>query len=178
MKTYKRILAIDPANKGFGFAVMEGKNSLIDWGVKEVKDNSSERCLIKTKGLIEQYLPESIIVEDYAGKDSRRCPRVQELIREIRKVASENKIKVFSFSRAAIKEAFSSCNALTKHEIAKAIAEELPELELRLPSFRKPWMSEDYRMSIFDAVALALTFYYFYEHKKELNKQQKENISH
>jgi len=29
----------------------------------------------------------------------------------------------------------------------------------RLPRLRKPWMSEDYRMSIFDAVALALTIF-------------------
>jgi len=27
----------------------------------------------------------------------------------------------------------------------------------RLPRFRKPWMSEDSRMSIFDAVAFGLT---------------------
>jgi hypothetical protein len=35
-----------------------------------------------------------------------------------------------------------------------------PELAPRLSRFRKPWMSEDYRMSIFDAVALALTFFF------------------
>jgi len=29
----------------------------------------------------------------------------------------------------------------------------------RLPRFRKPWMSEDYRMSIFDAVGFGLTFF-------------------
>jgi len=38
-----------------------------------------------------------------------------------------------------------------------------PELAPRLPRFRKPWMSEDYRMSIFDAVAFGLTsIKYFY----------------
>ena len=47
-----------------------------------------------------------------------------------------------------------------KQEIAIAIAERFPELAPRLPRFRKPWMSEDYRMSIFDAVALALTFFF------------------
>jgi hypothetical protein len=40
-----------------------------------------------------------------------------------------------------------------------AIAKRFPELALRLPRFRKPWMSEDYRMSIFDAAGFALAFY-------------------
>lgn len=43
-----------------------------------------------------------------------------------------------------------------KHDIAVAIADRFPELAPRLPRVRKPWMSEDYRMSIFDAVGLAL----------------------
>ena len=49
-----------------------------------------------------------------------------------------------------------------KQEIAIAIAERFPELAPRLPRSRKPWMSEDYRMSIFDAVALALTFFFHF----------------
>jgi len=36
----------------------------------------------------------------------------------------------------------------------------------RLPRFRKPWMSEDYRMSIFDAVALAIAFFQFQKEKR------------
>ena len=45
-----------------------------------------------------------------------------------------------------------------------------PELAPRLPRSRKPWMSEDYRMSIFDAVALALTFFFQFNNK-HLNKK-------
>ncbi len=45
--------------------------------------------------------------------------------------------------------------------MARAIAEQFPELVPRVPPVRKPWMSEDYRMSMFDAVGLGLTFFYF-----------------
>ena len=38
----KRVLAIDPTTKGFGFAIMEGPERLIDWGVKGVKNNASK----------------------------------------------------------------------------------------------------------------------------------------
>jgi hypothetical protein len=34
------------------------------------------------------------------------------------------------------------------------------KLRPRLPRFRKPWMSEDYRMSIFDAVRLGITYFH------------------
>jgi len=47
----------------------------------------------------------------------------------------------------------------TAEAIAMAIAKRFPELAPRLPRFRKPWMSEDYRMSIFDAVGLGLAFF-------------------
>jgi hypothetical protein len=47
----------------------------------------------------------------------------------------------------------------TKHQIAVVIAGKFPELAPRLPPVRKPWMTEDARMAIFDAVALALAHY-------------------
>jgi hypothetical protein len=45
----------------------------------------------------------------------------------------------------------------TKHTLAKSIAERFPEeLGFLLPPKRRDWMSEDSRMGIFDAVALAM----------------------
>ena len=46
------------------------------------------------------------------------------------------------------------------YEVARAVADHLPELAPRLPPRRKPWMSQDERMSIFEAVAFGLTFYH------------------
>jgi hypothetical protein len=47
----------------------------------------------------------------------------------------------------------------TKQEIAELLAGKYPdELASRLPPKRKPWKSEDTRMDIFDAVALAVVF--------------------
>jgi hypothetical protein len=45
----------------------------------------------------------------------------------------------------------------TKHALAEIIAERFPEeLGFLLPPKRRDWMSQDSRMDIFDAVALAL----------------------
>jgi Holliday junction resolvasome RuvABC endonuclease subunit len=156
-----RVLAIDPSTRGFGFAVLEGPNRLIDWGVKETKTDKNKKTLKLVADLIERYQPSVIVVEDYAGKGSRRCRRIQGLIRDISKLASKRKIRIRGVSRLKVKQAFSDSGASNKYEIAVAIANRFPELASRLPRFRKPWMSEDYRMSIFDAVGLGLTSFHF-----------------
>ena len=46
-----------------------------------------------------------------------------------------------------------------KHQIATAVAAHYPELSLYLPAKRKPWQSEKYGMSVFEAAALGLTYF-------------------
>lgn len=155
-----RVLAIDPTTNGFGFAVMEGPERLIDWGVKHAGgDDKNGRCLELTSKAIAHYSPDLIVIEDYRNKGSRRCERVRSLLEEINNRASGSLVRVHRITRSDVRKAFAASAASTKHQIAKAIAERLPELGRRLPPYRHPWMPEDYRMSIFDAVALALTFY-------------------
>jgi len=122
------VLAIDPSTRGFGFAVLEGPNRLIDWGVKETKKNKNTRTLTLIEELIDRYQPSVIVVEDYDGKGSRRCRRIQGLINDISKLASKKKIRVRSFSRVKVKQAFSESGASNKQEIAIAIANRFPEL--------------------------------------------------
>ncbi len=155
----KRILAVDPTNRGFGFVVMEGPLQMVDWGVKEVKGSDKSSYLRKVGNLADLYRPDVLVVENTACKSSRRCARVKELIQVIAVSALNRKIKVSYVSRSMVKEVFAESGAKTKHEIAELIAEQLPELALRVPPLRKPWMSEDYRMSIFDSVAFAIAFY-------------------
>jgi hypothetical protein len=55
--------------------------------------------------------------------------------------------------------AFAEFGLPNKHSMAELIAKHIPALEHYLPPPRKPWMSEDARMGIFDAAALALVFF-------------------
>src|SRR5262245_8360016 len=128
-----------------------GKRKRISWG--------GRRSLKLIDDLIEMYQPSVVVVEDYVAKGSRRCGRVRELINEISKLGANRNVKVRRFSRLKVKQAFSESGASNKYEIAIAIAKHFPELVPRLPRFRKPWMSEDYRRSIFDAAGLELTFF-------------------
>ncbi len=154
-----RVLALDPTSRGIGFAVLEGPHRLIDWGVKTAPDRTPHYAPWLIETLIARYEPDVIVLENCEARGSRRCPRVCALIRQVVRRAAKHHVKTQHFSQQQIREAFAAANALTKYRMAKAIAEQFPELAPRVPPVRKPWMSEDYRMSIFDAVGLAVTFF-------------------
>src|SRR5215212_7417023 len=143
----RRVLAIDPTTKGFGFAVLERQQELIGYGVKTVIGDKNSASLKKIAELLEYYQPEVMVLENPTGKGSRRCLRVQQLIEGTVKLAASKRIKSRRFSRAQMRQVFASLGAATKYQIAVEITKRFPELELRLPPIRKPWMSEDERMS-------------------------------
>jgi Holliday junction resolvasome RuvABC endonuclease subunit len=152
-----RILAIAPSTRGFGFAVLEGQETLVDWGVKTVNSDKNKQSLAKVKELVAQYQPGVLVLEDASAKDSRRSPRIRKLCQQIIKTAANRKISVALFSRDQVMKSYITDGQGTKHALAEIIAKQFPEeLGFRLPPKRKPWMSEDSRMNIFDAVALVL----------------------
>ena len=90
-------------------------------------------------------------------KDSRRAPRIREFIQRIVVLARSRKIKVVLLTRKQVRQMFFENGKGTKHALAELLAEWYPEeLGSLLPPKRKPWESEDYRMDIFDAVALGV----------------------
>lgn len=156
-----RILGIAPSTRGFGFAVLEGEEELIDWGVKAIRrrEYKNEDCLRQIADLTDRYRPDVIVVENCHVKGSRRSPRIQKLIQGILVLASQRRIRSCRFSRVQVRKAFALSGTLTKYDRALEIAKRFPELAPRLPRRRKPWMSEDERMGIFDATALAFSYF-------------------
>lgn len=156
-----RVLAIDPSTRGFGFAVLEGLDKLVDWETRSARQNKNRQCLKKVGELLDYYQPDVLVVENCAAKGSRRCARVRRLIEAICEHAIRRKIRVRRVSCRQIQLAFAEFGAETKHEIATAIAERFPELAPHLPPLRKAWMSEDHAMSVFDAAAMGMMFFGF-----------------
>lgn len=155
-----RVFSIDPTSRGFGFAVLEGAATLIDWGTRDIGRADSSGALREIGALLEHYAPDVMVVEDTADRSSRRRTRVQGLIRAASQDAAERGVSVDRISRSQVLQLFEPAGAMTKNRIAEVIAGHFPELSPHVPPFRKPWMSEDVRMSIFDAVAFALVHYY------------------
>lgn len=153
----RRVLAIAPSSKGFGFAVIEGKATLVGWGLKPVKGDKNRECLKRVRSLLVMYRPNLVALQDPRAKDCRRAPRIRALLRGIAGLAAKEKVRVKLCSMTALRKAYFGDRQGTKRELAVALTHRFPqELAPRLPPKRRPWQSEDFRMDIFDAVALAL----------------------
>lgn len=157
----KLVCSFDPTTRGLAYVVMEGPAKILDWGVAEARFSKNRRCLDYAKELIEFYEPQAVIMEDPKGSGCRRYPRTARLLASLADQSRKLGVTAYLYPRDDVKELFRRFGAHTKYEIAKAISEWLPELAPSLPRKRKPWMSEDLRMSVFDAISFALTFYYF-----------------
>lgn len=152
------VLAIQPFTRGYAFALFEGPLSPIDWGVKEVRGgNRNARCLDAVEALMTRTRPEILVLEDYSGSFARRSRRIKRLQSLIANHAAGQSIDVRHYARESIRDCFKGVGAVSRHEIAKAIAAQIPAFETRLPPVRKLWEPEDPRMTLFDAVSLVLT---------------------
>lgn len=153
-----RVLAVDPTAHGFGYALFEGPRRLVDWGTTDIRGNKHAAALKKTEELVRRYQPAVLVVEDCGHARSRRSPRVRLLTGQMLDAARRCGAKGYALPIVASYQQFSKQGAHTKYDIASALAREFPALTLRLPPKRKPWQSEDSRMSIFDAAALGYTY--------------------
>jgi hypothetical protein len=154
-----RILAIALSTGGFGFVVMEGQRMIIEFGRRVADGDKNVQSLAKLQKLLSFYRPDVLVLQDAEAKGSRRYPRIKTLNRQIKAMAEKHKIKVKLISGKQLRDLLLGNPRGTKQEMAEMLAAQFPdELAPRLPTKRKPWESEDSRMDIFDAVALAVVF--------------------
>jgi Holliday junction resolvasome RuvABC endonuclease subunit len=154
------VLALYPNSRGIAFVVFEGAQSLVDWGIRVTRHkNEQHRCLSALADLFVLYQPAMLILENMASVRARRSRRIRSLNAEIAERALQLHMPVHFYSRDQVRQAFVPFGASTKEAIANEIAEQVPALARLVPPPRKPWTSEHARMGVFDAAALALTFF-------------------
>lgn len=152
-------LAIVPTSRGFGYVVFENPDLIMDWGVKDVRLNKTRDCLLKARVLMHMLQPSVLVVEDAHHASSRRGKRVKVLIDKMAELAESKSVSVVRYSRRDMLVVFDTMGAHSKDDIAAAVAKLVPELAPRLPHRRRVWESEHHSMAIFEAAALALTFF-------------------
>jgi hypothetical protein len=113
----------------------------------------------KVTSLIHRYSPDVLVMQDTSVEDTRRVSRLAVLNTASGSLAQDLRIAVFTYSRAEVYSAFQSMEFTNKQMLAEIIAKHIPAFERHVPPPRKPWMSEDGRMGLFDAAALALLFF-------------------
>ena len=138
---------------------MEGQKTIIEFGCRVADGDKNAQSLAKMKKLLNFYRPDVLVLQDVEAKGSRRYPRIKTLNRQIKRVAEKHEVKVKLISGKQLRSLLLGNPRGTKHEMAEMLATQFPdELASRLPPKRKLWKSEDSRMDIFDAAALALVF--------------------
>ena len=155
-----RVLAIAPTSRGFGYVVMEGPRQLISYGNKTILRNKNARALVWVDKFIRLYQPNILMLPDVNAKDTHRAKRIKELHHRMGTLARTREVKLTLVKTTQIRERLTGASRGTKQAMAEKLAEWFPdELQARLPPKRRPWMSEDPRMDLFDAVGLAMTFW-------------------
>ena len=147
-----RILAIDPYRRGFGFAVMEGTR-LLDWGLARLFSKKDDELLGRVEALLTRYAPTAFTFED--GSNARRGEAAMRRVNRLISFASLVRIPVTLVSREDVRRAFGIDDQATNHDVATQLTALFPELASLLPQKRKFYDSEDERMNVFRAVALA-----------------------
>lgn len=151
-----RILGVSFSTRGFGYAVIEGGITLIDFGKKRIYGDKNAGSLAGIKKVIARNLPDVLVLQDVdKPKGTKRVQRIKKLHRTVIALAKTRKIKVSMFSGKRLRAALLNNEDGTKHEIAELMAKQFPdELAGLLPPKRTVAMNEDARMDIFDAVGL------------------------
>jgi hypothetical protein len=160
IRRYALVLSVYLNTRGVAFVLFESALSPFDWGVKEVRGRRKHsRALAKIITILNRYEPGVLVLQDTSSNGTPRAHRVAELNAAIAELGEGRGIPVYAYSREYVRRAFGYLGTTNKQIIAEVIAKHIPAFERYVPPPRKPWMSEDARMGLFDAAALALVFF-------------------
>lgn len=148
-----RLLAIDLTAKGFGYALVDKKLSLLDWGFSSMRAADDDALLARVSARIDRGNPTALVLENFAPTPER--PTATRRSQLLIKLATEKEIGLCMVSRRVVRRVL---GVKSKAETTQAIIRRFPELRHRAPRNRRSWMSEDERTHVFDAVALAIVF--------------------
>jgi len=100
------------------------------------------------------------MLPDVNASDTHRAVRIKTLHQQIGALARQHQLKLKLVKATKMRGRLLGDPKGTKQAMANTLAEMFPkELKSRLPPKRRPWMSEDPRMDIFDAVGLVVMFW-------------------
>ena len=155
-----RILAIDLRLERFGYAVFEGPNRLIDWGVCLYGSSGGPTAARKRlASLLKQFRPSTIVVGTILREDALGRYGVRKILAAVRREALAHATLIQMVAKAKVRKVFRALHVKTKHQVAVTVAHLFPELRWKLPPKRKLWQKEHYRIAIFEAVAVGYVYW-------------------
>jgi hypothetical protein len=142
------------------YAHFEGTFLPYDWGIFEIREpRKKAKCQLKMMQLFGRYEIDVLVLQDTGPEGTQRASWVTTLNAALEAAARQDAVPVFKYSRADVYSTFGSAGFSNKQTLAEVIAKHIPVFGRYVPPPRKPWRSEDARMGLFDAAALALVFF-------------------
>lgn len=159
VQRYDLVLAFYPHARGFAYIVFEGPHSPVDWGMSDLPHKQKRAaCLRRLAFLLNQYHPDVVVLRNMRRRSDSNGARAFMESMEI--LCEEAGAANLAICRNQIRSAFAHLGSTKRHAIAREIAKHVPIFGPLLPPVRKIWNGEDRRMGLFDAAALALTFFH------------------
>jgi hypothetical protein len=150
-----RALSVEPTTTGFAYALLEGSERLVDWGLAELRHQSRAALESRLSKLLRRAAPDVVIIEDVLA--SRKGTRSREKAHLLLQHAARFGVEGVVVSRLRVRRMFAACGT-SSWDVAVAVSRWFPELEPWLPRKRRPWESADRRIGIFAAAGVALTY--------------------
>jgi hypothetical protein len=76
-------LAIHPSTRGFGWVAFEGPFTPFDWGLVFARKDKNAVCLRRLEAMLGQFLPHTIILEEFERRTSSRADRIAKCTRPV-----------------------------------------------------------------------------------------------
>jgi hypothetical protein len=156
-KGLTRVLALDLHPRRFGYVVVENSDRLLDWAVRSCRHKGNLSDVLvrrRLEPLLELWRPSVVVLRDPLRIRTPNPSTSRLLKKQIIMAAKNGGARVQVLKKRPTDRA----EKLTKYERAQAVVRLFPVLTQKLPPKRKPWESEDYRMSMFAAAALAMAY--------------------
>ena len=154
------VLAIRPFTKGLAYVFAEGPLSPIDWGAKEITGAKwHARCLAAARALMDHLKPDVLVLAKEEQSVRGASGRAQRMLNLMANHAIGQSMEVRRYTRADVKACFQDVGAVSRREIAEAIASQIPAFAYRVPSPRRNWDNESPQLYLFDAAALVMAHY-------------------
>src|SRR5579864_1567861 len=127
LRRYVLVLAIYFNTRGVAFVLFEDPLSPVDWSVRETRGPGKDaRCLARIINILDQYLPDIVVLQDTSAQGTPRAARIVELNDAVAALAAARKLLVFTYSRDKVREAFAQFGVPNKQALAELIAKHIP----------------------------------------------------
>ncbi len=155
---HERVLALEVRPQKYGFAVLEGADALLDWGVRSYRIGQVARAG-RIDSLLESYSPDFVVIRRREHNSRKAASAVHTAMAKIRIESRRYSARTRLISGKNIRRFFEQYGCTNKHEIASVLAEKFDEILWKLPARRRPWESEKYNTTLFDALATGTAFF-------------------